>query len=124
MVPNLDPVYQLIVLNSSSVMARMQLAHRSDLDPRIRRQLLRDPDSGVVLVAAASQANDPGELYRLLMDATDRDLLMVLAGNKSLPLRGLWLLKDTSRDKEISARARQTLIEISRVADGSTSNKT
>lgn len=122
MVPNLNPVYQPILLNSSSVMARMQLAHRADLDPRIRRQLLHDSDSGVALIAAASPANDPIELYRLLMDVTDRDLLMALAGNRSLPLRGLWLLRNAP-DKEISARARQTLVEISRSTGNSASGK-
>ena len=108
MVPNLNPAYQPTLLNSSSVMARMQLARRTDLDRRIRRQLLRDSDGGVVFVAAASRENDPVDLYRLLAGA-DRDLLKVLAGNVAVPLRGLRLLCDHG-DPEISSVARRTFL--------------
>ena len=60
MVPNLDPMFQLIVLNSPAVMARMQLARRSDLQPQILHELLRDQDGGVVFIAAGNRAATRG----------------------------------------------------------------
>ncbi len=105
-VPNLDPTYQALILNSPSVMARMQLALRTDLDPRIRHELLRDQDAGVVFVASASPHADPNDLYRLI-EGADRELAMVLAGQASMPLRGLRLLCD-HEDTEIRTRARHT----------------